>query len=72
MTPDSRPFRFDVSSAFTICSLWLVSALTEIGEVARARALRLIAPARTSGRIDIKGDPAAAGLGTLANLKSHK
>src|ERR1700758_4340028 len=24
---------------FTICSFWLVSALTEIGEVARARAL---------------------------------
>jgi len=25
---------------FTICSFWLVSALTEIGEIGRARALR--------------------------------
>jgi alpha,alpha-trehalase len=36
---------------FTICSFWLVSALTEIGEVTRARAMRETA---------VPGQPAAA------------
>jgi GH15 family glucan-1,4-alpha-glucosidase len=49
LTVDELVLRYDVEETddgfsgeegtFTICSFWLVSALTEIGEVARARAL---------------------------------
>jgi GH15 family glucan-1,4-alpha-glucosidase len=59
---------------FTICSFWLVSALTEIGEVARARALceKLLSYASPLGLYSEEIDPhTARHLGNFPQAFSH-